>query len=58
LLIGDTSNQNITEEGSIFQSRSAYQRIYPAIAKAIDSKENVTIKYTDYDTVSIIRDAI
>ncbi len=51
LLIGDTSQQNLTENGFIGASTSAYRRIYPLIANAVDYGEEVTIKYVDFDSV-------
>ena len=49
LLVGNGSNQNLTEEGSISSSTNAYQRIYPPIASALEGGEDVTITYVDYD---------
>ena len=49
LLLGDTSQQNITKEGFIGASTDAYKRIYPPIANAIASGQSVRVKYTDYD---------
>jgi hypothetical protein len=51
LLVGDTSQQNLTENGFIGSSTAAYRRIYPRIAEAIENGEQVTIEYIDYDTV-------
>ena len=51
LLVGDTSQQNLTENGFIGASASAYKRIYPPIADAVDNGEEVTIKYIDFDSV-------
>ena len=51
LLVGDKSQQNITENGFIGASTAAYRRIYPRIAEAIENGEEVTIEYIDYDTV-------
>lgn len=51
LLVGNTSQQNLTENGFIGASKSAYQRIYPPIAHALESGEAVTIKYIDFDSV-------
>ncbi len=48
LLLGDSSVQNVTNEGSIGSSNTAYRRVYPAIAAAIESGEKVTIRYIDY----------
>lgn len=49
LLVGNTSQQNITDEGFIGSSTDAYRRIYSPIAKAILNREGVTIRYIDYD---------
>jgi hypothetical protein len=48
LLLGDTSQQNITKEGFIGASTDAYRRIYPLIAKSIQSKELVRVEYIDF----------
>ena len=53
LLVGDTSQENITSDrrdGFVGESGRAYKRIYPLIADAIDSGEQVTITYIDHDT--------
>lgn len=50
LLLGDTSQQNITKEGFIGASTEAYKRVYPQIAAALERGEKVKVKYTDYDT--------
>ena len=47
ILVGDSSQQNITEDGFIGGSASAYRRIYPLIADAILSGETVTITIKD-----------
>lgn len=49
-LVGDTSTQNITEEGMVGSSTNAYKRIYPPIAKAIIDGKRVRIRYINYDT--------
>jgi len=49
LLLGDTSQQNITKEGFIGASTDAYKRVYPPIAEAIENGEEVTATYIDYD---------
>ena len=49
LLLGDTSQQNITKEGFIGASNDAYKRVYPSIAKAIENGDKVTATYIDYD---------
>ena len=46
LLVGDSQENNqITKDGFIGKSTQAYKRIYPKIAKAIESGEKVTITY-------------
>lgn len=47
LLIGDSSMSNIKAKGRIESSTIAYQRIYPGIANAIESGEDVFINYKD-----------
>jgi len=48
--VGDVQENNqIFRDGFVGKSVNAYKRIYPAIAKAIENGEEVTIKYTDYD---------
>ena len=49
LLLGDTSQQNINKEGFIGSSTAAYKRVYPKIAKAIESGEQVRVRYIDFD---------
>lgn len=51
LLVGDSAEQNITKEGFIGQSTSAYRRIYPPIARALERGEKVEITYVDFDEV-------
>lgn len=49
LLVGDTQNNNMVEEdGFIGRSKTAYKRIYPKIAEAVEKGEEVTITYIDY----------
>jgi hypothetical protein len=48
LLLGDTSQQNITKEGFIGSSSAAYKRVYPPIAEAIASGEVVRVEYIDF----------
>tara|TARA_R100000234_G_scaffold117531_2_gene96166 strand:+ start:1041 stop:1565 length:525 start_codon:yes stop_codon:yes gene_type:complete len=49
LLVGDTQeNNNIKTSGFIGKSTAAYMRIYPPIAKALESGEEVTITYRDF----------
>lgn len=52
LLVGNTSQQNITEEGTIGGSTEAYKRIYPQIRDAILEGKDVFIEYVDFDKKS------
>lgn len=45
LLVGNTSQQNITEKGFIGGSTEAYKRIYPGIANAILEGKGVWVTY-------------
>ena len=46
LLVGDTQVNNLVQkDGFIGQSTQDYKRIYPYIAKALEQKESVTIRY-------------
>ena len=47
LLLGDTSQQNISKEGFIGGSTSAYKRVYPVIADCLEKGEEVIINYKD-----------
>lgn len=47
LLLGDSSVQNITLEGSIGASRNAYRRVYPRIANHLAAGGKVFIRYID-----------
>ena len=50
LLVGETQESNIKKaDGWIGRSTQAYFDIYPRIASAIESGEDVTITYIDYD---------
>ena len=50
LIVGDSQENNgVLKDGFVGKSVNAYRRIYPRIAKAIESGEQVTIKYIDYD---------
>ena len=49
LLLGDTQKNNIVEpNGFIGSSTQAYKRVYPMVAEAILSGEEVKVKYIDY----------
>lgn len=49
LLVGNGVNQNVTEEGRLRDSTSAYKRIYLHILEAIDRGEEIEITYKDFD---------
>ena len=49
LLLGDSSQQNVSKGGFIGASNDAYKRVYPVIADAILSGQRVRVKYIDYD---------
>jgi len=51
LLLGDTQTENVKSDGFVGSSTNAYKRIYPSIAKAIESGECVEITYIDFDTI-------
>tara|TARA_R110002167_G_scaffold62957_1_gene177543 strand:+ start:1670 stop:2134 length:465 start_codon:yes stop_codon:yes gene_type:complete len=48
LLLGDTSQQNITKQGFISNSTTAYKRVYPSIASALELGEEVKVEYIDF----------
>ena len=55
LLLGDTQeNNNIKENGFVGKSTTAYKRVYPPIAKALESGEEVTIVYRDFAETLIL----
>ncbi|MDY6970972.1 MAG: DUF5675 family protein [Thermodesulfobacteriota bacterium] len=47
ILVGDTLNNNQIGDGFVGASRQAYERIYPAIATAIESAEKVTLRISN-----------
>lgn len=52
LLVGSSQNENLTKkDGFIGASTTAYKRIYPPIAEALEKGKEVTITYIDYDTI-------
>jgi len=52
LLVGDSQQTNFgSSDGFIGSSGNAYKRIYPAIAKALEEGESVSITYVDFDSV-------
>ncbi len=54
LLVGNTAEANITAPGRIGSSTSAYLRIYPVIAQMIENREEVWIRYEDFDSPETI----
>ena len=53
LLLGDTSQQNISKQGFIGASSDAYKRVYPHIADALASGQECEVTYIDYDTAIV-----
>jgi hypothetical protein len=52
LLLGDTQQTNFGESnGFVGSSVNAYKRVYPAIAEVLENGGDVTITYTDFDTI-------
>ena len=51
LLLGDTQTENNVSDGFVGASTTAYKRVYPKIAKALEEGECVKITYTDFDSV-------
>ena len=49
VLVGNTSEQNITERGRIGASRDAYRRWYPPIAAELERGEEVWLNVVDID---------
>ena len=50
LLLGDSQQVNFGESnGFVGSSVNAYKRVYPPIAAALESGEEVTITYIDFD---------
>ena len=49
LLVADSSTQNITKDGFIGASVSAYKRIYPSLAQWLLDGNILTLTYIDYD---------
>lgn len=47
ILVGDSSEQNITEDGFIGASGNAYARVYPPIASAISNGGYVSLRIED-----------
>ena len=53
LLLGDTSQQNISKQGFIGASTDAYKRVYPHIADALAGGQECEVTYIDYDTAIV-----
>jgi hypothetical protein len=52
LLLGDTQQTNFEwSDGFVGRSVVAYKRVYPKIAAALVAGEEVTITYTDFDSL-------
>lgn len=52
LLVGSSQQDNVSKsDGMVGASVTAYKKIYPPIAAALEAGEEVTITYIDYDTV-------
>lgn len=52
LLLGDSQQANFGESnGFVGSSVNAYKRVYPAIAEVLEKGGDVTITYTDFDTI-------
>lgn len=50
LILGSNQTENITkQDGFVGASVVAYKKVYPIVADAIESGEEVTVKYIDYD---------
>jgi len=54
LLVGDNQRANLGDsDGFVGSSVNAYKRIYPPIAEALESGEEVNITYVDFDKEGI-----
>jgi hypothetical protein len=55
LIVGDSQQANFGDSnGFVGSSTNAYKRIYPPIAKALESGEEVTITYVDFDSEGFV----
>jgi len=52
LLLGDTSQQNITKPGFVGASVDAYKRVYSPIAQALVEGKECEVTYIDYDSIN------
>lgn len=48
ILVGNNAQQNVTEDGFIGNSRDAYRRVYPEIARSLKANWRVHIVIRDY----------
>jgi hypothetical protein len=53
LLVGNTQNENVTDDGFVGNSVNAYKRIYPPIRDALLAGEEVWITYTNLDSPAV-----
>ena len=52
LILGSTQSENIVKKkGWVSASVTAYKKVYPLVRDAIESGQNVTVNYIDYDYV-------
>tara|TARA_R100000152_G_C6779425_1_gene211034 strand:- start:2236 stop:2721 length:486 start_codon:yes stop_codon:yes gene_type:complete len=49
LLVGDVCTQNVTKDGFLGQSTSAYKRIYPKILKVLEEQKKLLIKIINFE---------
>ena len=49
ILVGDTSQQNISKEGFIGNSSDCYKRIYPKILRILKAQKNLIIKIINFE---------
>lgn len=53
ILVGDTSQQNITKEGFIGNSSDCYKRIYPKILRILKTQKKLVIKICNFEEKKI-----
>jgi hypothetical protein len=51
ILVGNSADENLLDDGFIGQSTAAYKRIYPDIASALSFGDRVVLEIIDYDGV-------
>lgn len=49
ILVGDSSEQNVTKDGFIGSSTNCYKRIYPKILSIIKKQKNLIIKIINFE---------